>query len=250
MRLLFVVVFVLACSAIHAQNRHYTAAENAHSHNDYRRKIPFETAYSNGFLSFEADIFLVNGTLRVSHLPLFLKHKRAFEKSYLLPISAIVKSQKGITITLLVELKTDYKQTLPALLNLLSTYEPLLWRQESPQGIKIVLTGKIPPKEQFSQYPAFVFFDGSGTATYTASQSEKIGMISCKFNDYSQLAIPAAKADSIHVPFRCWGAPDNPRAWKKLAAAGVTLINTDKPAKLANFFNQNNPQSFQQSPLK
>ena len=38
-----------------------------HSHNDYEQELPFWYAYSNGAASIEADVFLKNGTLYVTH---------------------------------------------------------------------------------------------------------------------------------------------------------------------------------------
>lgn len=54
-------------------NTHFLIAQecclkNAHSHNDYKQKHPLSDALKNKFNSIEADVFLINGKLIVSHV--------------------------------------------------------------------------------------------------------------------------------------------------------------------------------------
>ena len=64
--ILFSFLFVFLVFKVSAQAQQYTTS-NAHSHNDYENVAPFELAYSKGFGSIEADIFLQNDTLFVGH---------------------------------------------------------------------------------------------------------------------------------------------------------------------------------------
>ena len=60
---------------------------NAYAHNDYWHKRPLLDALENGYSYVEADIFLLNGNLVVSHILPFLKKKRTLEKLYLKPLN-------------------------------------------------------------------------------------------------------------------------------------------------------------------
>ena len=73
---------ILCClgNIIFAQN--YTL-KNAHSHNDYEQKVPFWYALGAGVSSIEADVFLVNNQLYVSHEEKDIQKSRTFESLYL-----------------------------------------------------------------------------------------------------------------------------------------------------------------------
>src|SRR5688572_21723768 len=85
----------LSCmAAVAAQERKYTVS-NAHAHNDYEHTIPFFSAYTAGFGSIEADIFLKNGQLFVSHDTTGIRSNRTLETLYLRPLKAMIRKNNG-----------------------------------------------------------------------------------------------------------------------------------------------------------
>jgi len=59
MRNIYFLFFLFTCIPVNAQY----SVQNAHSHNDYRNKVPFWTAYNARFGSIEVDVFAVDGEL-------------------------------------------------------------------------------------------------------------------------------------------------------------------------------------------
>ncbi|MHA4739873.1 alkaline phosphatase [Dyadobacter sp. MSC1_007] len=253
----------LALSAQTADRTNPTS--RAHSHNDYLQAAPFVLAYQNQFGSVEADVHFKNDTLFVAHDAKDMTAERTFEKLYLQPIVAQVRKNAGSIykdksreLTLLVDLKTSFTSTLPALAKALEPYQDML----VPKGsVKVVISGNTPPPAQFDQYPAYIFFDGRPEVAYTAQQANRLGMISQDFHRFSQWngkGIPVekdrkaiqeviAKAHALNKPFRFWASPDNINAWKILMNLGVDYINTDHVAELGTFLNNRRNAEFKSS---
>ena len=63
------------------------------AHTDYELDRPLLDTLSNGFVSVEADVWLVDGQLLVAHDEVDLDPKRTLESLYLEPLRAIVKGQ-------------------------------------------------------------------------------------------------------------------------------------------------------------
>ena len=59
----------------------------AHSHNDYEQQRPFHHAFSRGFQSIEADVWLMDGQLLVSHERKDAKSERSLAAMYLDPLN-------------------------------------------------------------------------------------------------------------------------------------------------------------------
>ncbi len=101
---------------------------HAHAHNDFQHKRPLLDALDCVFCSIEADIYLRNSQLLVGHVPAELRPERTLEKLYLDPLRERVKTNvgrvyaDGPTITLLVDVKTEAKETYAALHNVLERY--------------------------------------------------------------------------------------------------------------------------------
>lgn len=253
----------LALSAQTADRANPTS--RAHSHNDYLQAAPFMLAYQNQFGSLEADIHFRNDTLFVAHDAKDMTAERTFDKLYLQPIVTQVHKNEGSIykdksreLTLLVDLKTNFTSTLPALARALEPYQDML----VPKGsVKVVVSGNTPPPTQFDQYPAYIFFDGRPEVTYTAQQAKRLGMISQDFHRFSQWngkGIPVekdrkaiqeviAKAHALNKPFRFWASPDNINAWKILMNLGVDYVNTDHVAELGTFLNNRRNAEFRSS---
>jgi len=103
-----------------------------HAHNDYEHKRPLLDALDHGFCSVEADIYLVEGQLLVAHMRSQVQAERTLEKLYLEPLWERVEKNGGRVypagpeLVLLIDIKTDWKTTYPALRELLITYSNIL----------------------------------------------------------------------------------------------------------------------------
>lgn len=230
----------------------YSTAQ-AHSHNDYEQNIPFLRAYYQQFGSIEADIFLKNDSIFVAHDHKYITSKNTFNALYLKPILEQIEKNKGsiypdknLGLQLLIDLKTPGKETIAALIKELRPHQNIFY----PKGpVKIVLSGDVPPPQEFDQYPDYLFFDGRPDIQYTKSQLEKIGLISQDFTKYTKWngkgilvkneknAIEAVikKVHDQGKKVRFWATPDNVNAWKMLMNMGLDYLNTDKVEELGPY---------------
>lgn len=230
------------------------SAQIVHSHNDYDAKIPFYEAYTKGAGSIEVDIFLEKGVLKVCHDINEVKSAKSIEELYLDPIKNAYAKGKEIDFILMIDLKTDYKTTLPSLIKSLKKYDDIF----ISSGIKVVVSGSRPPVSEFKNYPAFISFDGRHNENYTSQEMERIRMISAPMSDFTQWngkgSIPPKELDVIKdvitfahnnsKPVRFWSTKDNVNTWVTLAALGVDIINSDKIAECTNFFRNYESKSY------
>ena len=220
--------------------------QNAHSHNDYAQQKVFHLAYNKGFGSIEADIHLVNNEILVGHDAKDLKSVNTLEYLYLQPLVAY--NQPDRKLQLLIDIKTDAKQTLDQLVMLLNKY-PSITRNKN---IKIVISGNTVAPALFETYPDFIWFDGRLSNQYNPKQLARVAIMS---EDYykvigykfiwplDSISIEKAKQfiDQVHQlgkPVRLWASPDKPAAWELFMQWGVDYINTDKINELADFILQ------------
>jgi alkaline phosphatase len=234
---------ILFCLLVNQVIGQVYTAQNAHSHNDYAQQKVFHLAYNEGFGSIEADIHLVNNEILVGHDTKDLKTANNLTFLYLEPLVAY--NQPYRKLQLLIDIKTDAKQTLDQLVMLLNKYPNIIRNK----NIKIVISGNMPAPALFETYPDFIWFDGRVTTQYTPKQLARIALIS---EDYYKVigykfiwpldsaSIDKAKQfiDKVHQlgkPVRLWASPDKPAAWEQFMQWGVDFINTDKIKELSNF---------------
>ena len=232
-------------------------ANNAHSHNDYQQQIPLLTAYYANMGSIEADVFLNKGELYVAHESSEISAGKTLKKMYLEPLAAFYKSNGNhpyknpeLKLQLVIDIKEDYKNVLPRLIQELKSDSWIFDTESNPQAIRIVISGDVPPAEEFKNYPAFIWFDGRPSKTYTALQLKRIAMISDDIaahsvwngkgtptpDDLAKLKAMVAQAHAQNKPFRFWGTKDNVNSWKELENIGADWIGTDHPEKLNEFY--------------
>lgn len=221
-----------------------------HCHNDYRLRFPLTTAIESGMRSIEADVFLIKGELYVAHYPFQIKRKRTLDKLYLEPIAELISQGKALPITLMIDVKYRAKASLNKIIEQLSQY-PYIFNDKSL--VTIIISGSRPPKEDWANYPSFIYFDGRPDEVYTEAQRKRIGMISVNFQHYKPNWEKHDTGDkknlknvveSCHArgeKIRFWNAPDNKSVWQRLVELGVDIINTDNPVKLNLFFQKANP---------
>lgn len=250
---IIIAAFLLCTHAANAQTIAAYTTSHAHSHNDYEQKRAFWEAYEQQFGSIEADLFLVDDSLYAAHTATAIDKDRTFTKLYLQPILAQtgknnggIYAQKNLPLQLLIDLKTPAEETLAALVKILEPHQHLL----APKGsVKIVVSGNTPSPDKFTQYPAFIFFDGRPEIAYTAPQLERIGLVSQAFQKYSkwdgegEIAEKDKKAvlkvvKQVHdqgKKIRFWATPDNINAWKTMMSFGVDFLNTDKVVQMGDY---------------
>ncbi|WP_262151344.1 alkaline phosphatase [Chryseobacterium foetidum] len=236
----------------------YAFAQNysAHSHNDYEQKVPFWYALGSGAKSFEADVYLVNNELFVSHEQKNIQKERTFDQLYLESIEkaldlGIIKDQP---VQILIDLKTDGESTLKKIVAEISKYPKIT----AQKNISFVISGNQPKPEKFASYPDFIKFDYQSLENLTPQQWEKVGLLSLNFKTYSvwngkgglteddlpKVTDVIKKAKSFGKPFRFWAIPDGKTSWEFFAHAGVDFINTDHPKECADYLNKLDQRTF------
>jgi len=130
----------------------------AYAHNDYINTRPLHDALSLGYKGVEADVFLVEGVLRLGHDRKAAARGAAFEAQYLAPLRSLVARCGTLTadargFLLNVELKEVSPSTFDTLVVLLARYADLFTSRGgnvAPDGrtapaVEVVLVGWSPP---------------------------------------------------------------------------------------------------------
>lgn len=222
-------------------------AAKIHSHNDYKQKVPFWTAYECDLSSIEVDLFLKNDTLFVTHSEKEITSYNTFEHLYLKPIQKILEINPELNqeIQILVDIKSEAVSTLRSIVNVLESYPNLI----NSENISFVISGNQPKPEAYINYPFFIKFDYQSLEPISGESLNKVGLISLPFSkfskwngkgrltieDYKTVKEIIDKAHSFNKPFRFWGCPDSKTAWKAFAELGVDFINTDMPFKASKY---------------
>lgn len=230
----------------------------AHAHNDYEHKRPLLDALECGFCSVEADIWLVKGQLLVAHTPLQWDTARTLEKLYLDPLRERAKAnrgqiQLGATFYLMIDIKTDAKETYAALAKVLEEYSDILtvWRdgKTETKAVTVVISGNRDTKSIGEEKTRYAVIDGrpvdlSGTASADLipwiSDSWKLhfkwaGTGAMPEEERKKLRELVAKAHKQGRKVRFWATPETEELWKELLAADVDFLNTDKLKELEKF---------------
>lgn len=238
--------------------------QRIHSHNDYLQNVPFYIAYGAGCASIEADVFVRDGKLCVAHEAKDIDTKRTLRALYLDPIKKQMELNGGEAYTdgrplqLLIDLKSEYKETLQVLLEELNDYVACFDITTNPSAVRVVITGNQPAPSDFQQYPQWMFFDGDVDAIYSSPESKRVMMVSTPFQKYTRwnglgrmveedYDKVKAVIDKVHAEgrqIRFWGCPDTKTAWNTFIKMGVDYLNTDRPAELSLFLNSYNKSSY------
>jgi hypothetical protein len=242
MRLIFLITTLFLSIKVFAQV--------AHSHNDYEQKLPFEAAYRLGFDSIEADLYLQNNELYVAHDWDKISHEKTFKNLYLLPLLAKIKENDGRPypnkkpLTLMLDLKKEGKFIMKALFEQLQPYKKDL------KNVKIVISGDMPPPEEFKNFDKIFFFDGRKELVYSKKEFKRIAFVSTSFLDFGKFwkgktPMPEDSFQKIDVfvkemhekgkMVRLWATPNTILGFETLQKLQVDIIGTDDLELLANF---------------
>jgi N-acyl-D-amino-acid deacylase len=232
---------------------------HAHAHNDYEHGRPLFDALDRGFCSVEADIFLVDGELLVAHRREEIKPGRTLQKLYLDPLRERVQRNNGRVFlggpefTLMIDLKTAWTNTYPALRSVLTNYADVLTsfrdNEKQANAITVILSGSRDKKMFTGEIVRFACYDGTTNDLNSATSANLIPWISADWkkqfawngqgsmpeSDQKKLREIVSQAHEHGRRVRFWGAPDFPGCWRQLRAAEVDLINTDDLAGLEKF---------------
>ncbi|AZB29381.1 alkaline phosphatase [Chryseobacterium balustinum] len=227
-----------------------------HSHNDYEQKAPFWYALGSGANSIEADVFLVNNQLYVSHEDKDIQKGKTFESLYLEPLNKALElnmiHQESLHI--LIDIKTDAKTTLAVIVKSIQKYPKIVTQNK----VVFVISGNQPKPEEYSSYPEFIMFDYQKLDNLTPGQWKKVALLSLNFKQYSvwngkgglmeddlpKVIEVIKKAKSFGKPFRFWAIPDGKTSWEFFAHNGVDFINTDHPKECVEYINNLKSRTF------
>ena len=251
---IFTLVFFFLCISATTQLKNYTTA-NAHSHNDYLSPAPFYLAFKKGFGSIEADVFPVDGILCVAHEKKEIQSQQTLQSLYLNPLLHEFTAGRMRKLNLLIDIKENYKISLPLLVNELKQLGPYLSVPGKQNYLTIIISGNRPAPADYKNYPDYIFFDSDPKSQHTDKEWYRVALVSLSFSRISgwkggdALKRKDRKAlrniiDSVHAagkPIRFWGAPDTKISWKWQMKLRADLIGTDKIDELAIFLrNKNN----------
>lgn len=235
-----------------AQSVRYTMS-NVHSHNDYKQKYPFYTAYKYGAGSIEADIYERGSLLIVSHMPDEVDPLNTLERLYLRPLDSAIVANHGFPyadtpkpLQLMIDIKTDGVSTLNALVKHLKDFPNII----NCEKLTIAISGNQPANKDFVKYPAFIHFDGKLGTDYTEAELSKIVMLSSDFPHFVKLnpdftyqmndelvKKAVAYAHAHHKTIRLWDTPDSESIWKLMERYHFDYLNTDHIELISQFLN-------------
>ena len=226
-----------------------------HSHNDYAQAEPFVNAWRNKAYTIEADVYAGAG-LPVAHDKKDIKAGKTLETMYLRPIIKLFKEYHGhisgdtnYTPVLMIDIKENSEAVITELVKMLSPYRNIFDRSVNPKAVQVVLSGERGPVQQWTQWPAYILFDGRPYEAYNDTSLQRVFFVSDSYMNYhsnnkdsvtTHLKQLATKVHSMHKLLRLWGTPDNPSSWEMLLSSGVDIINTDKVADCRNYFLEKN----------
>jgi hypothetical protein len=222
-----------------------------HAHNDYQKPEPLTNALRNKVFSMEADVFLVNNTLRVAHDKKELDTAPALRSLYVQPIIDLFGSHDGrisddssYAPALVIDIKESGEAVLAELIKLLEPHRSVFNRSVNAKAVQVVISGDRGPASKWTSYPSYIFFDGRPYESYDSATLQHIAFISDSYLNYIRptdsidirLQQLVEKVHRMNKPLRLWAIPDNAESWKHLHKLGVDIINTDKVAECRKYF--------------
>jgi len=222
-----------------------------HSHNDYEQAQPLTNALHNKVYSFEADVYLVNDTLKVVHDKKNLPAAPSLLSLYIEPIVRLFDSNKGrissdknYAPVLMIDIKENGEAVLAALVKILSAYPSVFDKKINPKAVQVVISGDRGDRSKWTSWPSFILFDGRINEQYTKEQLKRVAFISDSYLNYAKqkdstdhlIEQLSKKTHQLKKMLRLWAIPDNSSSWTHLKKLGTDIINTDKVEECRKFF--------------
>ncbi|MGE9270023.1 MAG: phosphatidylinositol-specific phospholipase C/glycerophosphodiester phosphodiesterase family protein [Verrucomicrobiales bacterium] len=251
--------FLLTSLAMRSSAWETPLCPSGHAHNDYQHERPLFEALDQGFLSVEADVWLVDGKLLVAHDRDEVQEGRTLESLYLEPLRKRVLMNKGhvhlggAPFTLLIDFKSSAGPTYQALKSRLKFYDSILTKFEQGnihQGpITVVISGNRPIAEIQTESIRHVAIDGRINDLTNLPPKDLMPLISDNWNKHfswrGKGEMPANEIEKLRNlieqvhehdrRLRLWSAPDLPASWILQHQLGVDLINTDQLRSFAHY---------------
>jgi len=235
----------------------------AHAHNDYEHSRPLFDALEQGFVYIEADVYLIDGELYVSHLyPLVLSQEKTLVHSYLAPLAELVRRNGGSVFStpdapplqLMVDIKSDANETYAALKKHMEPYQHLLTSFENgvknERAVTVFLSGNRPVEQVLSEEKTFMCLDGRIEDLGRGIPPDLMPVVSERFsnifgweilgqqrteNQWLTLKRLACLTHSEGKKLRLWASPETESVWEEMLNAGCDIINSDELHRLRQF---------------
>ncbi|MFG1819418.1 glycerophosphodiester phosphodiesterase family protein [Kribbella sp. NPDC049174] len=240
------------------------ALASAHAHNDYEHRRPLQDALDRGFSSVEADVWLIDGELRVAHDLEDAVPGRTLESLYLKPLADRVRENHGRVykhgrdFQLLIDIKSDGPSTYAAIDKALTEYRGIstvfINGRVLKGAVTSVISGNRPLDVLKAQKVRYAGYDGRLGDLQSGMPASLMPLVSDNWtNNFTWTGVgpmPAAERAKLHdivvrahhagYRVRFWATPDVRGAarealWSELEAAGVDHINTDDLHGLESF---------------
>lgn len=245
--------------------RQARALPQAHAHNDYEHDRPLLDALDQGFTSVEADVWLIDGELRVAHDLADARPGRTLERLYLSPLEARTAMNRGVVlpgyrkpVQLLIDVKSDAAATWRAVDEALRNHPGLLTRftpsSTEPHAVTAVISGNRDLAAMTAQTDRRAGYDGrlpdlggplpSSVMPLVSDNWTKVftwnGVGPMPTTERERLRTLVTAAHDRGQRIRFWATPDTPgpardAVWRELLDAGVDHVNTDDLVGLRRF---------------
>lgn len=237
------------------QEVHY----NAFSHNDYWRENPLLDALSFRFNCVEADLWLIDGELYVSHDRPVPDPSITFRNLYLRPLAERIEANGGKVYPhgdrpfyLMVDCKEKGEAMYTVLKEQMAPYKDLFCSVDNGQykegPVLFFLSGDRPKKSLTEETSRFAFLDGQISDLNRNIPATLAPVISDNYNNFftwnGEGEMPADQLQKmreiiaqVHREgklFRWWGAPDTPVFKRLFIREGVDLVGADDLNSLYN----------------
>lgn len=225
---------------------------NSFSHNDYWRDRPLWDALSYGFNCVEADLWIIDNELYVSHDRPEPHPDITFKRLYLEPLAQRIHENNGQVYPasdrpfyLMVDFKTKGEKTYRLLKKQLEPYKELFCAVEQGEyragPILLFISGERPQKTMKKEKQRYAFLDGRLSDLGKEIPSLLSPVISDDYSDYltwrgegempeEELIKMRQLIDAVHQEgklFRWWGAPDTEQFKRLFLREGVDFIGAD-----------------------
>jgi hypothetical protein len=116
--------------------------------------------------------------------------------------------------------------------------------------VRIVLSGDMPPPEEFKNYDKIFYFDGRKELVYSKKEFKRVAFVSASFLDFGKFwmgktPMPDETFQKIDLfvnemhrkgkMVRLWGTPNTVLGYETLQKLKVDIIGTDDLELLSNF---------------
>lgn len=225
---------------------------NAFSHNDYWRERPLLDALSFGYNCVEADLWLIDGELYVSHERPTPSPSITFKNLYLKPLMARLEANGGKVYPdgdrpfyLMVDCKTSGEEMYPLLKQQMEPYKKHFCSVENGEykegAVLFFLSGARPDKSLPKESSRFTFLDGQVKDLDKGLPASLYPVVSDNYSNFltwkGEGEIPAdqlrkmrdiiRQAHAEGKLFRWWGAPDTEQFKRFFIQEGVDLVGAD-----------------------